>query len=71
MNNKEDILDEYIQFNLDESTRDEFIKKYDFDYYLINSEYKELLDYLLNYEEEDFELVLEREYFYLVKKVSK
>ena len=70
MNNKEDILDEYIQFNLDESTRDEFIKKYDFDYYLINSEYKELLDYLLNYEE-DFELVLEREYFYLVKKVSK
>ena len=70
MNNKEDILDEYIKFNLDKNSRDKFIKKYDFDYYLIHSDYKELVNYLINYQEIDYELVYAREYFYLVKKVS-
>lgn len=70
MNNKEDILDEYIKFNLDKNSRDKFIKKYDFDYYLIHSDYKELVNYLINYQDIDYELVYAREYFYLVKKVS-
>lgn len=70
MNNKEDILDEYIKFNLNEEFRDEFIKKYDFDYYLIYSENEELLDYLINYEDVKYELVLDSKYSYLVKKVS-
>ena len=30
MNHKENILKEYLNFNLDEKTRDKFIKKYDF-----------------------------------------
>ena len=70
MNGKEDILDEYIRFNLDESFRDEFIKKYDFDYYAIQVHYTELVNYLINYEEIDYELILSSDKFYLVKKVS-
>lgn len=70
MNNKEDILDEYIKFNLDESFRPEFIKKYDFDYYLIYLDHKEIINYLINYKEIDYELIYATSDFYLVKKVS-
>lgn len=70
MNKKEDILEEYIRFNTDISFRDEFIKKYDFDYYVLLDEYFELVEYLINYEDIDYELVLAHEKFFLVKKVS-
>ena len=70
MNNKEDILDEYIQLCLDENFRDEFIKKYDFDYFVIYSDYEDIVNYLLDYKDIDYELVLSSECFYLVKKVS-
>lgn len=70
MNNKEDILEEYIEFCLNEGARDEFIKKYDFDYFVIYPDYEEIVNYLLNYKDIDYELVLASDCFYLVKKVS-
>lgn len=70
MNKKENILKEYIDFNLDEKTRDEFIKKYNFDYYIISSSNYELVDYLINYEDSNLELVYAYEKVYLVKRVS-
>ena len=70
MNKKEDILKEYLEFNLKESTRDEFIKKYDFDYYSVDALNLEVVNYLLNYKDINFELVYANERIYLIKKVS-
>ena len=49
LNGKEDILEEYIKFNLDVEFREEFINKYDFDYYVVSSGNFDLIDYLINY----------------------
>lgn len=70
MNHKENILKEYLNFNLDEKTRDKFIKKYDFDYYVIGSMNLDLVNYLLNYDYIKYDLVFANEEIFLIKKVS-
>ena len=70
MNNKEDILKEYIIFNLDETSRDKFIEKYDFDYYVISNDYFDVIEYLLNHKEYNFELILSVDRISLVKRVN-
>lgn len=70
MNDKEDILKEYIDFNIKENTRDKFIKKYDFDYYVISSKNFDLINYLINYEDINFEITYVDKNVYLIKKVS-
>ena len=70
INGKEDILEEYIKFNLDVEFREEFINKYDFDYYVIDKKNKNLVDYLINYKDNKLELIYATSKNYLIKKVS-
>ncbi len=70
MNNKEDILKEYIDFNLDIDSREKFIKKYDFDYYVISDDYYELVEYLINHKDYNFEIVYSNKHMFLIKRVK-
>ena len=70
LNGKENILEEYVKFNLRKDVREEFINKYDFDYYIIEKSNYDLINYLINYKNKNYELVLIYEDNYLIKKVS-
>ena len=70
INGKKDILEEYIKFNVDEKFREEFINKYDFDYYVVRRDNFDLINYLINYKDKKLELIYADYYTYLIKRVS-